>query len=154
MGEYRIREDDLAGHEVAELLKLHLAWAHTYSPACKVHALPIEKLREPGVTFFAAWDGEHLAAVGALKRIDDRRAEIKSMRAAPAYRGKGAGDAILRHLIAEARARGYAWLGLETGRPAAFQPARSLYRKLGFSECPAFGDYQDDGFSLCMGLLL
>ena len=154
MGEYRIREDDLAGHEVAELLKLHLAWAHTYSPACKVHALPIEKLREPGVTFFAAWDGEHLAAVGALKRIDDRRAEIKSMRAAPAYRGKGAGDAILRHLIAQARARGYAWLGLETGRPAAFQPARSLYRKHGFRECPAFGDYQDDGFSLCMSRLL
>src|SRR5215218_3318022 len=103
MPDYRIVEDELSGAEVAELLSFHLAEAQANSPACKVHALPIERLREPGVAFFAAWDGSRLAAVGALKRLDAERAEIKSMRASPEYRGKGAGEAILRHLVAEAR---------------------------------------------------
>ena len=91
-----------------------------------------------------------LAAVGALKALDARRGELKSMRAAPDYRGKGAGEALLMHLIGEARARGYTWLGLETGRPAPFLPAVRLYEKHGFAECPAFGDYVSDEFSLCM----
>ena len=150
MSEYRIVEDYLSGADVAELLQLHVAEAQANSPPCKVHALPIERLRDRAVTFFAARDGERLAAIGALRHIDARRAEIKSMRAAPEYRRKGAGEAILLHLIAEARARGYGWLGLETGRPAFFQPAHALYRKHGFAECPAFGDYLSDDFSLCM----
>lgn len=72
------------------------------------------------------------------------------MRAAPAFRGKGAGEAILLHLLAEARGRGYRWVGLETGRPEPFRPAMRLYAKHGFAECPAFGDYVADEFSLCM----
>ena len=150
MGEYRILEDDLSGEDVAELLRFHVAEATANSPPGKVHALPIDKLREPGVAFFAARDGERLAAIGALKRIDERRAEIKSMRAAPEYRGKGAGEAILEHLIAEARRQGYSWLGLETGRTPPFQPAVALYRKHGFVPCEKFGDYLPDDFSQCM----
>ena len=150
MSDYRIVEDDLTGADVAALLDLHLAEMHQWSPACKVHALPLERLREPDVTFYAAWSGEELAAVGALKELDAGRGELKSMRAAPAFRGKGAGKAILDHLIAEARRRGYRWVGLETGRPAPFEPARALYEKNGFAECPAFGDYVSDEFSLCM----
>jgi putative acetyltransferase len=150
MGTYHIVEDDLTGAEVAALLELHLAEMHQWSPACKVHAMPIERLRQPDVTFYSAWDGETLAAVGALKHLGDERGELKSMRAAPEYRGKGAGKAILEHLMAEARQRGYTWLGLETGRPAPFVPARTLYASFGFTECEAFADYVIDDFSLCM----
>ena len=150
MRDYRIVEDDLTGAEVAALLAFHLAEMHQWSPACKVHAMPLERLREPDVTFYSAWDGERLAAVGALKELDAGRGELKSMRATPEFRGKGAGQAILVHLMGEAERRGYSWLGLETGRPETFEPARALYEKHGFAECPAFGDYVSDEFSLCM----
>jgi putative acetyltransferase len=150
MADYRIATDDPLRPEIAALLDLHLAEMHSWSPACKVHALPAERLRESDVTFFSAWDGDTLAAVGALKELDSARGELKSMRAAPEYRGKGAGQAILLHLIEEARRRGYTWLGLETGRPEPFQPAAALYRKHGFAECADFGDYLGDEFSVCM----
>ena len=150
MTSYRIVRDDCTGEAVLALLQAHLDEMHRWSPACSVHALPAERLRAPEVSFFAAWDGSALAAVGALKELASDRGELKSMRAAPAYRGKGAGEAILRHLMAEAEARGYRWLGLETGRPEPFLPAVHLYRKHGFAECPAFGDYVSDEFSLCM----
>ena len=151
MPEYRITEDTLERREVLDLLELHLAEAHALSPPTKVHAMPAERLRQGDVTFYSAWDGEALAAVGALREIEPRRGELKSMRSSTTYRGKGAGEAILRHLLAEARRRGYTWIGLETGRQAAFEPARTLYRKHGFAECEAFGDYVSDAFSLCMG---
>src|SRR6478735_5452461 len=150
MSDYHIVEDDLSAPEVAGLLELHLGEVHQWSPACKVHAMPLERLRQPDVTFYSAWDGETLAAVGALKHLDERRGELKSMRAAPAYRGKGAGKAILGHLVAEARRRGYTWLGLETGVPEPFVPARTLYTRYGFTECEAFADYVLDEWSVCM----
>jgi putative acetyltransferase len=154
MPEYRIIEDDLTGQAVIDLLAFHLAEMHTLSPPCKVHAMPVERLRRPDVTFYSAWDGNALAAVGALREIEPGRGELKSMRAAPAYRGKGAGEAILRHLVAEAERRGYTWLGLETGRPEAYRPAQALYAKHGFAECENFGDYVSDKFSLCMSRTL
>jgi putative acetyltransferase len=147
---YRITEDDLTGTEVAALLSFHLAEMHRWSPACKVHAMPIERLRQPDVTFYSAWDGDKLAAVGALKALDAERGELKSMRAAPEYRGKGAGRALLVHLMAEAERRGYRWLGLETGRTEPFYPAHRLYSGYGFAECEPFGDYVSDDFSICM----
>lgn len=150
MSTYRIAEDDLSGEAVLALLQAHLDEMHAWSPACKVHALPAERLRAPDVTFFAAWDGDRLAAVGALREIDRARGELKSMRAAPAYRGKGAGRAMLGHLLAEARRRGYRWVGLETGRAAAFADAQRLYAANGFTECAPFGNYLSDDFSLCM----
>jgi putative acetyltransferase len=147
---YTVRPDDLTNATVVALLQLHLDEMHRWSPPDKVHAMPVERLRQPDVTFYAAWDGERLAAVGALKHLDAERGELKSMRAAPVYRGKGAGEAILLALLAEAQARGYRWLGLETGRPEPFQPAHNLYRKHSFVECDPFGDYVSDDFSLCM----
>jgi len=154
MTEYRIRQDDPLRPKIAALLDLHLAEMHCWSPACKVHAMPAERLSEVDVTFYSAWDGSNLAAVGALKALGPGRGELKSMRAAPEYRGKGAGQAILKHLIAEAERRGYGWLGLETGRPEPFLPAATLYRKHGFSECENFGDYVSDEFSMCMSRTL
>lgn len=154
MTDYRIVEDDLTGAEVAALLAFHLAEMHRWSPPESVHAMPIERLRQPDVTFYSAWHGETLAAVGALKALGGGRGELKSMRAAPEYRGQGAGRAILDHLMAEAGRRGYRWLGLETGRPEPFAPARRLYEGYGFTECEPFGDYVSDTFSLCMSRLL
>jgi putative acetyltransferase len=150
MTAFSIAEDDLTGWAVLQLLQEHLDEMHRWSPACKVHALPAERLRAPDVTFYAAWAGEELAAVGALKELDPARGEIKSMRAAPGWRGKGAGRAMLEHVLAEARARGYRWVGLETGRPEPFAPAQRLYRAFGFAECAPFGEYLSDEFSLCM----
>ncbi len=150
MTHYRVLPDDLSGEAVLALLQLHLDEMYTWSPADKVHAMPAERLREPDVSFFAVWDSEQLAAVGALKALGEKRGELKSMRASPNYRGKGAGEALLIHLIEQAQRRGYTWLGLETGRPDEFLAAQRLYEKHGFAECPAFGNYVSDEFSLCM----
>lgn len=150
MTHYTIREDDLVGAEIAALLTLHLDEMHHWSPPESVHAMPIERLRGPDVTFYTAWDGDRLAACGALKQLDPAHGEIKSMRADPAYRGKGAGKAILAHLLVQARARGYSRVSLETGRPDPFLPARRLYEANGFAECPPFGSYADDPFSVFM----
>ncbi|MEL7445981.1 MAG: GNAT family N-acetyltransferase [Pseudomonadota bacterium] len=150
MSRYRISPEDLSHPDVLELLRLHLAEMHKWSPPSKVHAMPPERLRAKDVTFFAAWEGEKLACVGAIKELDPARGELKSMRASPEYRGQGAGKAILKHLLSVAQGRGYRWIGLETGRPEPFLPAVRLYQQHGFAECPAFGDYVSDEFSLCM----
>ena len=150
----RIIEDDLTGTQIAALLRLHLAEMHGWSPPQSVHAMPIERLRAHDVTFYSAWYGDALARCGALKQIDAHHGELKSMRAHPDYRGNGVGRAILDHLLAEARARGYTRVSLETGRPAPFLPARRLYEANGFTECPPFGNYAADDFSICMTRLL
>ena len=149
-GSFDIREDDLSGPEVAALLEFHLGEMHQWSPPESVHAMPIERLRQPDVTFYTAWQDERLAACGALKQLDPAHGELKSMRAHPDFRGKGAGKAVLVHLLAMARGRGYTRVSLETGRPESYLPARRLYNSHGFTECPPFGDYADDGFSICM----
>ena len=146
----RIVPDDLTGTEILALLQLHLDEMFQWSPPESVHAMPAERLRQPDVAFFSAWDSDTLAGCGAIKHLDDGHGELKSMRAAPAYRGKGVGRAILDRLIAEARARGYTRVSLETGRPEPFAPAQALYRANGFVECPPFGAYVSDDFSMCM----
>ena len=147
-----IVEDDLSREEVRSLIALHLSGMHANSPACKVHALPLEKLREPGVTFFTAWVEGELAGMGAIRELDATHGELKSMRAAPEWLGKGVGEAILLHLLAVARARGYKRVSLETGQGPAFAPALGLYRKHGFVNCEAFADYVLDDFSQCLTL--
>lgn len=147
---YRIAENDLTGPEIAALLTLHLAEMNAWSPAESVHAMGIERLRAADVTFYAAWDGAHLASCGAIKDLGNGEGELKSMRADPAYRGCGAGRAILLHLIAVARARGYARLWLETGSTDPFVPARQLYASHGFTQCGPFAEYSEDPFSIFM----
>ena len=146
----RIAPDDLTCEAVLGLLQLHLDEMFQWSPPESVHAMPAERLRQPDVTFFAAWDGHILAGVGAIKHLDETHGELKSMRAAPAYRGKGVGKALLLRLLEEGRNRGYTRISLETGRPEAFLPAQGLYRSHGFQECPPFADYVLDDFSMCM----
>lgn len=151
---YTIVEDDLTGPEIAALLRLHLDEMHKWSPPESVHAMPIERLRAGDVTFWSCWaqrgGGARLAACGALKQLDPAHGEIKSMRAHPDFRGRGAGRAVLRHLIAEGERRGYARLSLETGSPEEFVPAQRLYESHGFERCGPFGDYVFDPFSVYM----
>ena len=151
---FEIAQDDLAGDAVQALLQYHLGEMHAWSPACKVNAMPVDRLRQPDVTFYSARHEGRIAAVGALKHLDAERGEIKSMRAAAEYRGRGAGEAILLHLLHEAQSRGYGWLGLETGGTEPFHPAHALYRKHGFTECAAFDGYVVDEFSICMSRTL
>jgi putative acetyltransferase len=153
-GGLEIVEDDLSGADVRALVALHLGGMHAESPACKVNALPLDKLRQPGVTFYAARVDGALAAIGAIKHLDAGHGELKSMRAAPEWRGKGVGEAMLQHLLAVARGRGYARVSLETGRTGAFAPAVALYRKYGFENCAAFADYAVDEFSQCLTRVL
>jgi putative acetyltransferase len=145
-----IRVDDLSGESIRALIARHLGGMHEHSPPESVHALDVGALKDPSVTFWSAWVDGELAGCGALKRLDAARVEIKSMRVADAYLGKGVGRAILEHLIAEASRMGLVSLWLETGSVDAFLPALSLYRGAGFERCGPFGDYADDPFSVFM----
>ncbi|WP_246386226.1 GNAT family N-acetyltransferase [Novosphingobium hassiacum] len=149
-----IIEDDLAGEPIRELVARHLSGMHANSPACKVHALPVELLRQPGVTFYSAWTDDALAGMGAIRELDARHGELKSMRVADGWLGKGVGEAVLLHLLGVAQSRGYARVSLETGRGPAFEPALGLYRKHGFANCGPFADYVLDDFSQCLTLAL
>jgi putative acetyltransferase len=150
----RLIEDDLSGEAIKALLQLHLDEMYAWSPPESVHAMPVERLREPDVTFFSAWDGETLAGCGAIKQIDVGHGEIKSMRATPAFRGKGVGRGVLAHLLDVARQRAYARVSLETGSQPQFAPARGLYRAHGFVECEPFASYRPDPASVFMTLAL
>jgi len=146
----RIRVDDLTGEATRELIAHHLADMRATSPADSCHALDVDGLREPSVTFWSAWRDDQIAGIAALKDLGGARGELKSMRVADAHRGRGVGRALLHHVIGEARARGMTSLWLETGTPAAFQPAQRLYAGEGFTVCGPFGDYTHDPFSLYM----
>ncbi len=145
-----IRVDDLSGIEIARLLEQHLQDMRATSPPESVHALDLEGLRSPEITFWTVWEGSLLAGCGALKELDANHGEIKSMRTAPEFRNQGVAGLMLGHLIAEARARNYNRLSLETGSMAFFEPARRLYRKFGFEPCGPFSTYIEDSNSVFM----
>jgi len=149
-----IELDDLSRPEIAELLKEHLASMFVHTPAESVHALPIEGLRSPDITFLSVWEDGELLGCGALKELDPQHGEIKSMRTAPAHLRKGVARAVVRQIIAEAKRRGYRRLSLETGSMAAFEPARQLYAACGFSYCGPFANYVNDPNSVFMTLEL
>lgn len=154
MARYAIREDDLAGDQTRALLALHLRGMHESSPPDAVFALDLTGLREPAVTMWGAWEGERLAAIGALKMLDADAAEVKSMRTHPDFLRKGAASALLDHVIGTARARGVRRLSLETGRGPAFDPALALYRRRGFVDGGPFSDYRPNAFSQFLHLEL
>lgn len=147
---FEIRRDDLSSTPVRELLQEHLRQMHEQSPPESVHALPIEALRAPDITFWAVWCADELVGCGALRQLEPRHGEIKSMRTAQAHRRRGAARAMLQHIVAEAQRRGYARLSLETGSNEPFAPARELYRAFGFIECGPFADYIEDPNSVFM----
>ena len=150
----QIELDNLSRHEVHALLQEHLANMYEVSPPESVHALDLAKLRAPDITFWTAWDGTLLLGCGALKQLTPTHGEVKSMRTPTALRRRGAGRALLAHIVAEARSRGYRRLSLETGSMQAFEPAHSLYESFGFTDCGPFADYKPDPNSVFMSLEL
>jgi len=145
-----IRVDDLRGPEIARLLQEHLQNMALHSPPESIHALDLEALRRPEITFWSAWRGSELMGCCALKELDARHAEIKSMRTASAHLREGVGSRLMRHILEEAGRRAYERLSLETGAMAAFAPAHELYAKFGFTPCGPFADYIEDPYSVFM----
>ena len=150
----KIEIDDLSRPQVQDLLSEHLANMYEITPVESVHALNAAGLRDPTITFWTIWDGDALVGCGALRELSAISGEIKSMRTPVAARRRGAGRAMLNHIIDAARARGYTRLSLETGAMAGFEPARQLYRSAGFREGGPFGEYAEDPNSVFMHLEL
>ena len=150
LSKFEIKVDDLSGQEIAELLGEHLRCMAEITPLESMHALNLDKLRKPDITFWSVWEGCDLAGCGALKQLSPVHGEIKSMRTAVAHLRKGVGSVVLNHIIAEAKRRGYRRLSLETGAIEYFHPAHGLYKKFGFNLCAPFGDYCDDPNSVFM----
>jgi putative acetyltransferase len=146
----RIVVDDLRGPEIAAFLQEHLDQMRAITPPESVHALDLDALRRPEVTFWTALDGATVVGCGALKVLGDGHAEVKSMRTAPTHHRRGVASAVVRHLVSEARRAGHTRLSLETGSPEFFAPARALYAKHGFTCCGPFADYTDDPHSVYM----
>jgi putative acetyltransferase len=150
----RIKVDDLSDPRIAAFLDEHIEEMKSVSPPESKHALDIEGLRKPDITFWAAWQDERIVACGALKELSSTHAEVKSMRVSAAHRGKQLASNMLQHMLAEAKIRGYQKLSLETGSMAFFEPAHKLYAKFGFKKCAPFGSYKEDPYSVFMSLSL
>ncbi|KAF3887406.1 MULTISPECIES: GNAT family N-acetyltransferase [Nostocales] len=146
----QIREDDLTGKKIVEFLQEHLENMYEITPPESVHALDLEALRSPDITFWSAWEGSELLGCGALKELDSTSGEVKSMRTTKAYRNQGVASKILEHIIQEAKQRAYDCLYLETGSSPEFAPARALYIKYGFEYRGPFVGYTDDPNSVFM----
>ena len=149
-----IVEGGLDDPRVVAILHTHVTRARAETARGSAHALDLSALRTPEIAFWTAWEGEEVIGVGALKQLSAEHGEIKSMHTAEAARGRGVGSALLRHIMAAARARGMSRLSLETGSWAYFIPARALYARHGFVECAPFGEYREDPNSVFMTLQL
>lgn len=145
-----IRVDNLNGPEIAQLLQEHLQSMALHSPPESVHALDLQALRKPDITFWSAWQDDTLVGCCALKALDPFHGEIKSMRTSSLHLRKGVAAKLLAHVIQEAERRLYRRLSLETGSAAAFAPAHKLYIRFGFQPCEPFGTYVEDPYSVFM----
>ena len=145
-----IRIDDLTSPAIFRFLEEHLEQMASHSPPESVHALDLEGLRQPDVTFWSVWLDAELLGCGAIKELDAHHAEIKSMRTDPLHHRKGIATRLMQHILDEARRRHYTRLSLETGSMEAFEPARSFYAGFGFDYCGPFGDYIEDPYSVFM----
>jgi putative acetyltransferase len=150
MGPVRIVVDDLSGPQIAVFLAAHVEEMRSVTPPESKHALDLDGLRAPEITFWSVLDGDTLVGCGALKALDAGHAEVKSMRSAPDARRSGVASMLLEHIIAEATRRGYSRLSLETGSFDFFAPARALYAKHGFVYCGPFAGYEEDPNSVFM----
>jgi len=145
-----IRIDDLSSDESQSIVGEHMAGMLSNTPLESVHALPLDKLRQPNITFWTAWVGTELCGCGALQMLDHQHGEVKSMRTRGKFLRQGVGQAVLSHIVTEASARGLKRLSLETGSTESFAAARSMYLKNGFEICGPFADYQLDPHSVFM----
>src|SRR5689334_1972650 len=140
--------DDLTGPQIASFLDEHVREMLSITPPESKHALDLDMLRGPGITFWSVMDDGTVVGCGALKRLDARHAEVKSMRTLAARQRSGIASMMLEHIITEARRMGFTRLSLETGSAEFFAPARRLYQKFGFEYCEPFADYRPDPLSV------
>lgn len=154
MGALKIVVDDLSGPEIARFLAEHVEQMRSLTPLESKHALDLDSLRKPDITFWSALDGDGLVGCGAIKRLDAGHAELKSMRTRPRRQRSGIASQLLEHILSEAKAMGLTRLSLETGSAEFFLPARRLYEKLGFQLCDPFADYQPNPNSTFMTKIL
>jgi putative acetyltransferase len=145
-----IKIDDLTGSEVAELLREHLQSMALHSPPESIHALDLEGLKKPEITFWSVWERDELVGCGALKELDGQHGELKSMRTSSLHLRKGVAKRLLEHIIEDSKRRGYGQVSLETGSMDAFEPAKRLYASFGFQYCKPFSDYIEDPHSVFM----
>lgn len=145
-----IRIDELTDTRIHDLLNVDLQNMKAISPPKSVHALDLDKLKEPSITFWTAWEENELFGCGALKKLDPKHAEVKSMRTESKHLRKGVARRILAHMLNQAESRGYGQVSLETGSRDEFEPARQLYASLGFEFCGLFADYINDPNSVFM----
>jgi putative acetyltransferase len=145
-----IKLDDLRGPEIARLLEEHLQGMRAISPPESVHALDLDALRKPEISFWTAWEDGALLGCGAIKQLDATHAEVKSMRTAAEHLRKGVAAQILGRIVEVAQQRGYRRLSLETGSMKEFAPAHALYASFGFEFCGPFADYAEDPHSVFM----
>jgi putative acetyltransferase len=136
-----IAVDDPRADDVRLVLERHLSFAHEQTPVEYVHALDVESLLDPAITFYSARRDGRVLGVGAIKQLDPSHAELKSMHTIAEERGQGVARALLDHLLSVATKRGATRVSLETGTTDAFEPARRLYRSAGFVACDPFGTY-------------
>lgn len=146
--------DDLSGGEVIELLEEHLADMYATSPPESVHALDVDALKSPEITFFSAWKDSQLLGCVAIKELDAKHAELKSMRTSQCARNTGVASQLLQYVLDTASNRQYQRISLETGSEEYFKPARNLYEKFGFGYCAPFADYELDPYSQFMSIEL
>ncbi|HEV3124551.1 MAG TPA: GNAT family N-acetyltransferase [Candidatus Dormibacteraeota bacterium] len=146
--------DDPRVDDVRALLGRHLAFSRGTTPAEYAFALDVEQLVDAALTFFSARKDGRLLGVAALKRLDADHAELKSMHTSEAERGRGVGRALVEHILTFARAQGYRRVSLETGTGDDFVSARTLYTKVGFMPCEAFGTYQASPYNTFMTISL
>jgi putative acetyltransferase len=145
-----VRPDDLSSSEVQALIAEHLSGMHSNTPAGHVHALAIDSLRAPDITFWSAWLDGQLCGCGAMKALPGSAGEIKSMRTRPAFLRRGVGQTVLDEIFRTAQARGYRHLYLETGTGESFAAAHALYLRNGFTWCGPFGEYSATEFNVFM----
>lgn len=146
--------DDLTSEAIARFLEEHIREMRSISPPESKHALDLDGLRQPNITFWSVMDGETIAGCGALKELNAQHGEVKSMRTTASHRGQGIGSMMLQHIIDESCLRNYHRLYLETGSMPFFAPARRLYARFGFTHCAPFADYKEDPNSVFMSLAL
>jgi len=145
-----IQLDDLSSQESQSIVREHMAGMLANTPIKSVHALPLEKLRQPNMTFWTAWKGSDLCGCGALQTLDAQHGEVKTMRTRTKFLRQGIGQAVLNHIINHATQKGLNRLSLETGSSDAFSAARTMYLRNGFEICEPFGDYKLDPLSVFM----
>ena len=140
--------------EVHELLIKHFIELRSVSPKGSTHVLDIAGLKDPSIKFWSLWEENDLMGSGALKFLDEKHGEFKSIRVSDKFRKKENGSRVINHLINEAKKLNIKRLSLETGSGKFFTPARKLFIKCGFKTCKPFSHYEDDINSVYMSMLI